>query len=354
MAGLAGWALVAPSATVAVARLTHRETRTGILVLEALTPLLTAPALAAVGVAVATRRRVMGAVAAALVLCHLLWLAADVGPSRPLPEGADEAPRLRLFSANLLFTNGDMSGIAAEIREADPDVLALQEVSPLNLARLEEQGALAGYPHRWVAARRDPFGSAILSRLPLEHAGEWRVDEMPTARATVVVGDRRLRLYDVHTPHPFGPGGRQAWERQLGALLEVAEHEPEPLVLAGTVEARTVQVGSLVGGRVVRVHVDEGHAVAAGQVLVTLETETLDRQIAEQQAAIAAARAELAKALAGPRDEEVRKAAAIAENEARNARHYASLFRDGVVSKQLAADAATKARTSAEELRMLR
>lgn len=115
-----------------------------------------------------------------------------------------------------------------------------------------------------------------------------------------------------------------------------------------------MNVGSLVGGRVVRVHVDEGHRVAPGQVLVTLESETLDRQIAEQQAAIAAARAELARVVAGPRDEEIRAAAAIAANDAKNARHQASLFAYGVVSKQLADDAATKAKTSAEELRMLR
>jgi HlyD family secretion protein len=131
-------------------------------------------------------------------------------------------------------------------------------------------------------------------------------------------------------------------------------NEPEPLVLAGTVEARTVNVGSLVGGRVVRVHVDEGHAVVPGQVLVTLETEMLDRQVSEQQAAITAARASLANAVAGPRDEEIRRAAAIAENDARNARHQAVLFREGVVAKQLADDAATKAKASAEELRMLR
>lgn len=115
-----------------------------------------------------------------------------------------------------------------------------------------------------------------------------------------------------------------------------------------------MNVGSLVGGRVVSVHVDEGHSVAAGQVLVTLETESLDRQLAEQQAAIAAARANLANVVAGPRDEELRAAAAIAENDARNARHQLALYREGVQSKQLADDAATKAKTSAEELRMLR
>ena len=115
-----------------------------------------------------------------------------------------------------------------------------------------------------------------------------------------------------------------------------------------------MNVGSLVGGRVTRVHVDEGHAVAAGQVLVTLETETLDRQIAEQQAAIAVARANLAKALAGPRDEEIRRASAIAENDERERRRQQALYRAGIVARNLYEDAATKAKTSAEDLRALR
>jgi HlyD family secretion protein len=115
-----------------------------------------------------------------------------------------------------------------------------------------------------------------------------------------------------------------------------------------------VNVGSLVGGRVARVLVDEGSPVAAGQVLVTLETETLDRQIAEQQAAIATARANLAKALNGPRVEEIRKAAAVAANDERERRRQASLHSYGIVSKEVLDAAATKAKTSAEDLRVLR
>jgi HlyD family secretion protein len=132
------------------------------------------------------------------------------------------------------------------------------------------------------------------------------------------------------------------------------QRKPKPLVLAGTLEGRTVNVGSLVGGRVVRVLVDEGHQVTNGQPLVILETETVDRQIAEQQAAIATARAELAKAIAGPRDEELRQAEAVATNDERDRRRMAALYDAGVVAKQLLDDATTKARTSAEELRMLR
>lgn len=140
----------------------------------------------------------------------------------------------------------------------------------------------------------------------------------------------------------------------VGLLYWREQRKPKPLILAGTIEARTVNVGSLVGGRVVRVHVDEGHQVAVGQVLVTLETETLDRQIAEQQAAIGAAQAQLEKAVAGPRDEEIRRAAAVAENDERERRRYAALYDAGIVARQLYEDAATKAKTSAEDLRILR
>jgi HlyD family secretion protein len=105
---------------------------------------------------------------------------------------------------------------------------------------------------------------------------------------------------------------------------------------------------------VVRVHVDEGQQVVAGQTLVTLETETVDRQIAEQQAAIGAANAQLAKALAGPRVEEVRSAEAVAANDERERRRMRALLDEGIVARELYDDAATKAKTSAETLRMLR
>lgn len=132
------------------------------------------------------------------------------------------------------------------------------------------------------------------------------------------------------------------------------QRKPKPLVLAGTLEARTVHVGSLVGGRVVRVHVDEGQSVQTGQVLVTLEAETIDRQLAEQQSAIGAARAELAKAVAGPRDEVIRRAQAIASNDERERRRISALFSAGVVARQMLDDTATKAKTSAEDLKALR
>ena len=119
-----------------------------------------------------------------------------------------------------------------------------------------------------------------------------------------------------------------------------ARQKPTELTASGTLEARTVNVGSLVGGRVTRVLVDEGSRVEPGQVLVTLETDTIERQIAEQAAVIEAARAQYAKALAGPRPEEIAKAEAVAANDERERERIAALFRAGIASKEMLDSAA--------------
>jgi HlyD family secretion protein len=139
------------------------------------------------------------------------------------------------------------------------------------------------------------------------------------------------------------------------ALLYLREsRKPQEIVLSGTLEARTVNVGSLVGGRVVKTLVDEGVHVSTGQLLVMLETETIDRQSSEQRAAIAGAKAALAKAIAGPRPEEIAKAAATARNDEVDRDRWERLFHEGIVAKEMADDAATKAKNSAEDLRIAR
>ncbi|MEA2239808.1 MAG: rane fusion protein YbhG [Thermoanaerobaculia bacterium] len=147
----------------------------------------------------------------------------------------------------------------------------------------------------------------------------------------------------------------------IGILIVVAallfyfreSRKPKEIVLSGSLEARTVNVGSLVGGRVTKTLIDEGTAVAPGQLLVTLETETIDRQLSEQRAAITQAKAVLAKALAGPRAEEIAKAGAIASNDEVERRRWERLYREGIVAKEIAEDAATKAKTSGNDLRLL-
>ena len=112
-------------------------------------------------------------------------------------------------------------------------------------------------------------------------------------------------------------------------------------------------MGSLYGGRVVAVLIDEGSNVVAGQSLVRLETDTIDHQIEEQRAAIDSARAALAKGLAGPRSVQISKAATLAASDERERARMAALYRAGIVARQLLDEATTRARASADDLKLL-
>jgi multidrug resistance efflux pump len=115
------------------------------------------------------------------------------------------------------------------------------------------------------------------------------------------------------------------------------------LVLSGAIEARDVQVGSLLGGRVAAVHVDEGASVSAGQPLVTFETDLVDAQVGEQEAVVAQASAALARVLKGPRSEERARAKAEWQNAELERRRLEGLRAEGVVARQAYDDAATRA-----------
>jgi HlyD family secretion protein len=137
-------------------------------------------------------------------------------------------------------------------------------------------------------------------------------------------------------------------------LYSFERRKPKPLILSGSLEARTVTVGSLYGGRVRQIFIDEGSQVVRDQVIVTLETVTVDRQIAEQNAAIAGAAAQLQKALAGSRAEEIAQGEIAAEHDRREMQRFAALFHQGVVSKEEYDGKTTQARTSAQQLALLR
>jgi multidrug resistance efflux pump len=127
----------------------------------------------------------------------------------------------------------------------------------------------------------------------------------------------------------------------------------EPLVLSGSIEARDVEVGSLVGGRVAAVHVEEGARVRRGDPLVTFETDLGALQIKEQRARVEEVRAQLARVTAGPRGEETARARAEAENAERERRRLKALSDEGVIGRQQYDDAATRARVAQESYRQL-
>jgi membrane fusion protein YbhG len=122
----------------------------------------------------------------------------------------------------------------------------------------------------------------------------------------------------------------------------------KPFVLSGAIEARDVEIGSLLGGRIQKVLVDEGSTVAAGQPIVQFETDLIDLQIQQQRARVDQARADLLKALRGPRAEQIAAARALAENTERERLRQRSLLDSGISGRETYDSAETAAKTARE------
>ena len=109
----------------------------------------------------------------------------------------------------------------------------------------------------------------------------------------------------------------------------IARQALHPILFGiGVVESRrTVLVGPTAAGRVVRVHVEQGDTVRAGQLLAEMDPVDLEERLTASRHGLARARAGLAAAEAQGREAESRLATAAA-----NARRYQALRQSGFVS----------------------
>ena len=139
------------------------------------------------------------------------------------------------MSANLLCINDRVDSMLAEIRDADADVLLLQEYTPAwHKAFQRELGN--EYRDHFAFERDDAFGQAIYSRLPFQGEPElvWTVGsiEIPQLRAVVEVGGREVALYNVHLLPPRYLDYVMARDGQFAALIEEMEQENRAAVLS--------------------------------------------------------------------------------------------------------------------------
>jgi HlyD family secretion protein len=126
----------------------------------------------------------------------------------------------------------------------------------------------------------------------------------------------------------------QVWNQLLVELeIKTPEAERGNITASGFIEVRQVAIAPEVSGRIARLRVDEGDQVREDQVLVEIDTDLLDAQIAEAEAAVAMAEARLARVEAGVRAEDI----AVAEA--------------GVVMAEARRDAAQQAWQDAKLLR---
>jgi len=149
-------------------------------------------------------------------------------------ESAEE--RLHLLTWNCSADNRQPEEAVAWLKEADPDVLVLLEVTPewsLHLAKLP------GYGHRLIDVRDDNFGIAVLSRFPPR---SWRLRRFGIgpgygADVDLRVGGRRIRLLAVHAVPPMSAGASATNGEQLAALVSAIDEGSVATIVCGDLNA---------------------------------------------------------------------------------------------------------------------
>ncbi len=204
------------------------------------------------------RRPRIGLVLAAIlaVSCGTVNYLDPSGPSyeahfaEAAPPAAGE--RLRVVTFNIEYAK--KMDLALQLLREDPalqdvDILALQEMdAPATEKLARELGMNSLYVPSAVHPSTDrDFGCSILSPWPLVEPGKVVLPiaafgsgvRRSAVRATVLWGERRVRVYSVHLPSPLGVTGG-ARRQQLEVLLADAEDTEDPVLLTGDFNSKDV------------------------------------------------------------------------------------------------------------------
>jgi endonuclease/exonuclease/phosphatase (EEP) superfamily protein YafD len=190
-------------------------------------PLGVLPALVVAGVdGVWTRSRWSLATAIPCVLVLLAWGWANRPPSppAPLPDG----PRLVLVSANHLMVNPTPEAFFDEWRADPPDVLLVQEHTPLSEAVLDGR-----FPHVLSAPETHSFGEGLYSRHPFLWARTDTLEGVYWQRAAIEVDGVAVELWNVHTLPPVSELNLELWQAQIATLVREARRVDGPLIIGG-------------------------------------------------------------------------------------------------------------------------
>ncbi len=147
-----------------------------------------------------------------------------------------QGPKLTVLTYNVLGYNHHADETLRVIREANADVVALQELN-LETSGAIERGLAKMYPHRWLVPRRGVSGAGLLSRYPFE-----RETDLPTTQwqspplvARLDVAGHPLVFVAFHAAS--GPQHLKRREQQARALAARAQQRGDPIVLAGDLNA---------------------------------------------------------------------------------------------------------------------
>lgn len=155
-----------------------------------------------------------------------IWVAGDHDPGE-LPPTAD----VRIFHANVLYSRTNYAPTLSLIRQQQPDIYVLQEMTPASI-RLVTRELSRAYPYWFACWSKGPCWVLAGSRNPIQ------VDQ-PLARTqriiagTTQVRGRTIGLVTVHPRTPLLPSWFQERNAQLTNAAQRTRSQALPTVLVG-------------------------------------------------------------------------------------------------------------------------
>ncbi len=232
------WVVVAVLWVTTVARMVAWDRLEVFAVLDAYTLVLYLPALPIAAIAAWRRHWALSGASVVMIVAQVVFVAPEISAATALPHDLGGATMLRVFDANVYQNNPSMAGYAQEIRRDRPDVVTLEEASPLDLQQLNSRHTLTHLPYQFWNGARGSRSLVIASRYVLGPTVDMSVDGIPfLARTTVDLPRGTLALWAVHTTAVIEPGVRQ-WNDELNGVYRLLRSaRPHPLLVVGDFNA---------------------------------------------------------------------------------------------------------------------
>ncbi|MBN8866643.1 MAG: endonuclease/exonuclease/phosphatase family protein [Solirubrobacterales bacterium] len=175
--------------------------------------------------------------AAGFLLIGVLALALAVLP-REIggPEEVPGGQPVRILSLNLGRGYAHADEVAELARVRDADLVAVQEITPEAVAKLDHAGFSVLYPHRVLLPAPQASGGGIYSRWPLRDLGRLEGEFNQPRAGVVVPGALPIELDSVHPMAPTTPSNTGQWADEYDTM-PAAGTTDLPLVLAGDFNA---------------------------------------------------------------------------------------------------------------------
>lgn len=176
------------------------------------------------------KRRNKRAVALVLLACLNYAFVLPLYFGKPAPP--TEKP-MRAMLMNLNASNGNTEQVLNAIRETNPDLLLLEEVTA---KWAEELSALNNdYKFRIAKTREDYFGIMLLSKHPLKNEEVVEIGNagLPSIIADVYLPKGEISIVGTHPVPPIGSVYSKHRNNQLMDLPYVAANQKHPVLLIG-------------------------------------------------------------------------------------------------------------------------